>query len=70
MHGAKKLRILRRHQQQRVTGVVVNETMQLPRAVRRKLRAVDHRLRTGGKATLTRERLNGWRALEAMIRKG
>ncbi len=70
VHGAKKLRILRRHQQQRVTGVVVNEAMQLPWAVRRKLRAVDHRLRTGGKATMTRERLNGWRALETMIRKG
>ena len=70
VHDRKKLLILQRHQQQRVTGVVVNAKMQLPRTVRRKLRAVDHRLRTDGRATMTREQLQGWRALEAMIRRG
>jgi hypothetical protein len=67
VHGRKKLLILRRHQQQRVTGIVVNEKMQLPRRVRRTLRAVDHRLKTGKEATMTPEQLAGMRAFEAMI---
>jgi RNA-directed DNA polymerase len=70
VHDRKKLLILRQHQQQRVTGLIVNEKMQLPRKVRRKLRAVDHHLRTGRPATMTPEQLQGWRALEAMIRNG
>ena len=67
VHGRKKLRILRRHQQTRVTGLVVNERLQLPRAMRRKLRAIDHRLRTGQQATMTSKERQGWRAFEAMI---
>jgi RNA-directed DNA polymerase len=67
VHCRKKLLILRRHQQQRVTGIVVNEKMQLPRLVRRTLRAVEHRLKTGQEATMTREQLAGMRAYEAMI---
>ena len=59
----------RRHQRQVVTGLVVNARPQLPRALRRRLRAVEHRLRTGRAATLTPEQLDGWRALEAMIEK-
>lgn len=64
-----KLRILRRHQQQRVTGLVVNEKVQLPREQRRRLRAIEHRLRTNGRASLTEEQLVGWRALEQMIKQ-
>ena len=41
----------------------------IARALRRRLRAVEHRLRTGRAATLTPEQLDGWRALEAMIEK-
>jgi RNA-directed DNA polymerase len=47
LHRRKKLRIRRRHQQQRVTGLVVNERVQLPRDLRRRLRAMEHHLRTG-----------------------
>jgi hypothetical protein len=67
LHGSKKLRIRRRHQQQRVTGLVVNQGVRLPREVRRRLRAVEHHLRTGRPATLTPAQLAGWRALEHMI---
>lgn len=68
IHLRGKLRILRRHQQQRVTGLVVNDKLQLPRRVRRWLRAVVHRLRQGGKATLTAQQLAGWEALRRMLR--
>jgi hypothetical protein len=67
VHGRKKLRIRRRHQQQRVTGLVVNAGVRLPRRTRRWLRAVEHRLRTGRPATLTPQQLEGWHALCQMI---
>lgn len=67
LHQKKKLRIRRRHQQQRVTGLVVNERMTLPRKSRRWLRAVDHRMQQGGAATLTPQQRQGWAALEHMI---
>jgi retron-type reverse transcriptase len=69
IHVRGKLQILRRHQRQRVTGLVVNERVQLPRRVRRWLRAVEHRLKKNGSATLTTKQLAGWRALQAMIQK-
>jgi retron-type reverse transcriptase len=67
VHARKKLRVLRRHQRQCVTGLVVNDKVQLPRATRRWLRAVQHHLRTGRAATLTKEQLAGWQALQHMI---
>jgi hypothetical protein len=67
LHKRRKLRVSRPHQQQRVTGLVVNEKVALPRRTRRWLRAVEHRLRTGGEATLTREQLAGWLSLQEMI---
>ena len=67
LHQKKKLRIRRRHQQQCVTGLVVNERMLLPRKTRRWLRAVDHRIGHGGAATLTPQQRQGWAALEHMI---
>jgi retron-type reverse transcriptase len=67
IHLRGKLRILRRHQQQRVTGLVVNEKVALPRQVRRWLRAVAHRLRQGRAATLTPQQLAGWEALRRMV---
>jgi retron-type reverse transcriptase len=69
VHTRGKLRILRAHQQQRVTGLVVNEKVQLPREKRRWLRAVEHRLRTTGEASLTEEQLAGWQGLQDMIAK-
>ncbi len=68
MHGRKKQYLARRHQQQRVTGLVINDRVNLPRKTRRWLRAVEHRLKTGGPATLTAEQLAGWRSFEQMVR--
>jgi len=59
--------VLRQHQQQRVTGLVVNQKVNLPRETRRRLRAIEHRLNTGGPATMTREQLEGWKSLLSMI---
>jgi retron-type reverse transcriptase len=67
VHGRKKLRIRRRHQQQRVTGLVVNAGVRLPRRTRRWLRAVEHHLASGRPATLTPQQLAGWRALAQMV---
>ncbi len=67
LHVKKKLQIRRRHDRQQVTGLVVNDRVNLPRSVRRRLRAVEHHLRTGRPATLTPSQLAGWKALQAMI---
>ncbi|MEM9253096.1 MAG: reverse transcriptase family protein [Planctomycetota bacterium] len=67
VHGKGKLRVLRRHQRQSVTGLVVNDKVALPRETRRRLRAAEHRLRKTGRATLTGEQLAGWHALQHMI---
>jgi RNA-directed DNA polymerase len=67
LHTAKKLRIARQGDRQVVTGLVVNEKVNLPRATRRRLRAVEHHLKTGKPATLTAKQLDGWRALRSMI---
>ncbi|MDJ0975046.1 MAG: reverse transcriptase family protein [Planctomycetota bacterium] len=69
LHGRPKLRVMSRHKRQLVTGLVVNERVQLPRETRRWLRAVRHRLATGREATLTEAQLAGWDALEGMIRR-
>lgn len=68
LHGPPKLRVMPRHGRQLVTGLVVNETVHLPRETRRLLRAVRHRKATGREATMTDAQLAGWTALEAMIR--
>jgi retron-type reverse transcriptase len=67
IHLRGKLQILRGHQQHRVTGLVVNQHVQLPRKTRRWLRAVEHRMKTKDSATLTPQQLAGWRALQTMI---
>ena len=67
LHLRRKLRVLRRHARQQVTGLVVNDRVNLPRATRRWLRAVEHRSATGRLPTLTPAQLAGWRALRAMI---
>jgi hypothetical protein len=69
LHMKKKLHIRRQHDRQQVTGLVVNERLNLPRSVRRRLRAIEHHLRTGRTATLTHAQLAGWKALQAMIAK-
>jgi RNA-directed DNA polymerase len=67
LHTHKKLHIRRRHQRQVVTGLVVNNRVDLPRETRRWLRAVEHHAATGQPTTLTPEQLSGWRALRQMI---
>jgi uncharacterized protein (TIGR03067 family) len=67
LHGRKKLHIRRQHQQQRVTGLVVNAGARLPRRTRRWLRAIEHHLRAGRPATLTPRQLAGWHAFCHMI---
>lgn len=67
LHTDKKLRIARRHQRQLVTGLVVNKKVQLPRPVRRKLRAIEHRVKTTGTATLSLQQIQGLRAFQMMV---
>src|SRR5262249_60353915 len=67
LHLHRKLQIRRRHDSQVVTGLVVNERVNLPRKLRRWLRAVEHRQKTGRAMTMTAAQLAGWRALVAMV---
>lgn len=69
MHQRKKLSVHRRHQRQTVTGLVVNQKPQLDRRRRRWLRAVNHRMKTQGSASLSAAELAGWEALQKMIRE-
>ena len=67
LHRHKKLHVRRRHQQQRVTGLVVNDRVNLPRSTRRWLRAVEHHLATDRPATLTSRQIEGWRSFQSMV---
>ncbi len=67
LHLDRKLQIRRKHHRQTVTGLIVNDHAALPRSKRRWLRAVEHHLYTGRDATLSRDQLAGWQALESMI---
>lgn len=67
LHARKKRAVLRPHHRQLVTGLVVNKAVSLPRARRRWLRAVEHRLATGQEATITEAQLQGWKSLQRMI---
>lgn len=63
----KKVRIQRPHQRQTATGLVVNCAVHLPRAVRRRIRAMQHRARLGRLDAAGLARLRGWEALMQMI---
>jgi hypothetical protein len=67
LHLRKKLQIRRRHACQRITGLVVNDKVSLPRKTRRWLRAVEHRYATGRPASLSPVQLRGWQAFRAMV---
>jgi hypothetical protein len=54
--NAAKRKILRRSAQQRVTGIVVNSGLTVPRTMRRTFRAILHNCRTYGLASQTRGR--------------
>lgn len=66
----RKTRIMRRHQRQQLTGLVINAGVNLPRETRRRLRAIEHRRSLGQEATLSNEQLAGWRAFRTMIERG
>ncbi len=65
----KKSHTLRRHQRQVVTGLVVNDKVQLSRARRRQLRAIEHRLKRNRRASMTEAQFAGWDALQKMIKQ-
>lgn len=67
LHMRKKLYIRRKHQCQKVTGLVVNERVRLPRATRRWLRAVEHHIESNRPIDLTAQQLAGWKSLCHMI---
>ncbi|HOT28457.1 MAG TPA: reverse transcriptase family protein [Candidatus Ozemobacteraceae bacterium] len=67
MHEKEKLRVMTYARCQTVTGLVVNQKVDLPRRTRKWLRAVEHHRATGKPATLSVEQLNGWRSLRQMI---
>jgi RNA-directed DNA polymerase len=82
LHRRKKLSVRRRHHRQMVTGLVVNDGVNLPRETRRWLRAVEHRAQLAKEPfdfskqvsygrrlqpTLTPAQRDGWRAFQAMI---
>jgi retron-type reverse transcriptase len=67
LHIRRKLKIRRQHQQQLVTGLVVNQTVRLPRQTRRWLRAVEHHSSVGMPCTLSPDQLEGWRSFRAMV---
>ena len=78
VHRRKKQSVRRGHHRQMVTGLVVNDRVNLPRQTRRWLRAVEHRARQAKqpldflkasrkRPTLSPSALAGWRALQAMI---
>ena len=69
LHTRKKLHIRRRHQQQLVTGLVVNESIRLPLRTRRWLRSVEHHEATNRACTLTSVQLQGWRSFQTMVSK-
>jgi RNA-directed DNA polymerase len=65
----KKLRVQRPHQRQTATGLVVNRTIHLPRAIRRRIRAMQHRQRLGQLDAARQKQLRGWEALLNMIER-
>jgi retron-type reverse transcriptase len=52
IHRRKKMSVRRRHHRQLVTGLVVNEKVNLPRETRRRLRAVAHRMEKNKRSIL------------------
>jgi retron-type reverse transcriptase len=67
LHQDKKLQLRHDHEQQLVTGLVVNEKLAIPREKRRLLRAVAHHFATGRDATVTPEQFAGWVAFKKMV---
>jgi retron-type reverse transcriptase len=73
VENAKKRRVLRRGSQQRITGIVVNDGLRIPREERRRFRAILHNVRKNGLAAEARGRtdfaayLRGFAAYARMV---
>ncbi len=67
VHTREKLYVRRRKDRQVVTGLVVNDHINLPREIRRWLRAVEHHQKTGRTISITPDQLKGWQSLQSMI---
>jgi hypothetical protein len=65
----KKVRVLRRHQCQTATGLVLNDRVNLPRATRRLIRAMQHHERLGRLDDAGLRRLRGLEALLGMVER-
>lgn len=65
----KKIRIQRSHQRQKVTGLVVNEKVNLPRHMRRKIRAMQYHKKQGKLSSANLGKLRGYEALLTMVSK-
>ena len=63
----KKVRVQRPHQRQTATRLVVNQAVHLPRATRRRIRAMQHRQRLGQLDAARQKRLRGYEALLNMV---
>ncbi len=65
----KGIKVLRSHQQQIITGLVVNERVRLPRATRKKIRGMKHKRDLGLLSELDEKRLVGYEQLQYMVEK-
>jgi RNA-directed DNA polymerase len=65
----KGVKILRRHQRQIVTGILVNDRLRLPRETRNRLRALRHQKELGLLDEFQLKRLKGYELLNNMVER-
>jgi RNA-directed DNA polymerase len=65
----KRIRIQRSHQRQTVTGLIVNQKVNLPRFLRRRIRAMEHQLSLGKIPKYRQTSILGYIALRNMLSK-
>jgi len=63
----KKIKVLRPHHRQKITGLVINQKINLPRETKRMIRAMEHKNSLGLLPTDQIKRLEGYKALSKMI---
>ncbi len=63
----KKVRVQRAHQRQTATGLIVNQTVNLPRETRRLIRAMQHHEQLGRLDTKGQQRLRGLENFQKMV---
>jgi retron-type reverse transcriptase len=65
--NTRKFRVATQHDRMLVTGIVVNEKLNLPRDMRRRMRAAAYNLAHGKETSLSAEALRGWQAFAQMV---